>query len=223
MRYNLEFFGGRGAGSGGGLPTSFPSGGGGGSAPSGMDAQPGMEATAAEALGTRGRAMGITAAVQGANPLYDLGPEYQYNCQRCVIATEARMRGYDVEALPTYDNDMMPVQGRYLNNFVGANPVDIGGSTGRRIQANVESEMASYGDGSRAILRVGWRGGGAGHVINVVRRNGRTQYYDGQDGTRVDATALFNAISPRARTIVTRVDNLSFSDTVNEAVRPRRR
>ena len=223
MKINLQYFGGRGSSSGGGLKTSFPSGMGGGSAPKGMDAQPGMEPTTEAALGTRGRAMGVTAAVQGANPFYDMGAEYQYNCQRCVVATEARMRGYDVEALPTFDNDKMPSNGGYLTNFVDPNPVRISGSSGKRIQTQVENEMANYGDGSRAILRVGWRGGGSGHVLNVVQRNGKTQYYDGQNGTRVDATALFGAISTSQPTVVTRVDNLAFSSTANAAVRPRRK
>ena len=37
------------------------------------------------------------------NPNYNLGLEYQQNCQRCVPAYEMRMRGFDVIAKPVYD------------------------------------------------------------------------------------------------------------------------
>ncbi len=218
-KFNLQFFGGRGASSSS-LPMSFPSGGGGGNT-EGLDQQPGATATAAEALGQKGRAMNVTAAVSGANPNYDMGAEYQENCQRCIIATEARMRGYDVQALPTYDGDTMPSGGNYLENFVGAKTTTIKRSTAQANRNGVEKQMAEMGDGSRAVMAFNWKGGGSGHVINVVQKRGKTRYYDGQNGTEVSASHLFNAISTSRRGIdLTRVDNLAFSDTVNQAVRP---
>ena len=225
LRFNLTFFGGRGAGSGGGLPMSYPGGGGGRNRNSGpMDQAPGEMATAAEALGPQGRAMNITAAVSGANPYHDLGVEYQENCQRCVVATEARLRGYDVQALPTYDNDPMPYQNRYMTNFVLPNSQVINTirrTTARANQNEVESQMAGYGDGARAFMAFNWKGGG-GHVINVVQSRGRTRYYDGQNGTEVSASHLFGAISTSSQRGIqlTRVDNLQFSDTVNRSLRP---
>lgn len=221
MKYNLQFFGGRGAGSGGdsGLPTAYPQGGGGGGRPQGMDAAPGMMDTAAEALGEQGRPMNITNAVKDANPNYNLGAEYQYNCQRSIIATEARFRGYDVQALPTYDDDDMPHHLNYLQNFVNPNTVHVQRSTASANRNSIEAEMASYGNGSRAVMSFGWKGG-SGHVINVVQRNGRTSYYDGQTGEKYDAPSLFNAISRTTGIDITRVDNLGFSDTVNRSVRP---
>lgn len=222
MNYNLQFFGGRGAGSegDGGLPTAFPQGGRGANRPSNMDQLPGTENTAAEALGQQGRPMNLTNAVKDANPNYDLGPEYQFNCQRCIIATEARLRGYDVQALPTSSDDTMPNGLNYLSNFVNPNTTTISRTTARARQNSVESEMSSYGDGSRAVMSFGWSGGGSGHVINVVQRNGRTGYYDGQTGEKYDAGALFNAMSRSGNINLTRVDNLAFSDTVNRSVRP---
>lgn len=220
-KFNLQFFGGRGASSSNSLPMSFPEGGGGGGNSTGLDQQPGMMATAAEALGTQSKPMNVTAAVSGANPNHDLGPEYQENCQRCIIATEARMRGYDVQAMPTYDGDTMPSGGNYLENFVGAKTTTIKRSTAQANRNGVEKQMAEMGDGSRAVMAFNWKGGGAGHVINVVQKRGKTRYYDGQNGTEVSASHLFNAISTSRRGIdLTRVDNLAFSDTVNQAVRP---
>lgn len=222
IKFNLSFFGGRGASSGGdsGLPTAYPQGGGRSGRPENMDQLPGEMATATEALGTQGRAMSLTNAVRDANPNYDMGPEYQYNCQRCIVATEARLRGYDVQALPTSSDDTMPFGLNYLDNFVNPNPTRINRSTARANRNAVESEMAGFGDNSRAVMSFGWSGGGSGHVINVVRRNGRTGYYDGQTGEKYDAPSLFNAISRSSGITLTRVDNLQFSDTVNRSVRP---
>lgn len=222
LRYDLQFFGGRSAGSG--LPESSPSGGG-GNKPSGMDAQPGMAATAAEALGQKGRPMATTAAVSGANPFYSSGSEYQYNCQRAAVTTEARFRGYDVAALPTFDSDTMPSNNNYLDNFVGgrARMKTVKGKNSLQTQRNVEKEMASNGDGSRALIAIKWAQGSSGHVINAVQRNGKTYYYDGQNGTRVNAAALFKNISQSAGVRVTRVDDLPFSNMVNQTVRAKKR
>lgn len=222
ISYELQFFGGRGAGSG--LPESNPSGGG-PSAPSGMDAQPGMAASTAEALGPKGRPMSVDKAVGGANPFYSSGAEYQFNCQRAVGATEARFRGYDVQALPTFDNDTMPANNNYLDMFKGGRQAmqTIKGSTANSTQNKVEAAMSQHGDGSRAFMAVKWSRGDSGHVINVVQRNGKTHYYDGQDGTRVNAKSLYNAISKSVGVRLTRVDNLDFSDSANQILKAKGR
>ena len=218
IKLELQFFGGRGASSG--LPVSEPSGGGGPNGKGGLDAAPGMMDNAQDALGSQGRAMSVFRAVSGANPNYSMGREYRENCQRCVIATEARLRGYDVQALPTYDNDNMPVGTNYLTNFVGAKPLSIRHSTPSANRNDVEKQMANMGDGARATMSFSWSGARDGHVINVMQKNGKTKYYDGQNGTEVSASHLYNAISRSRDITLTRVDNLNFSDTVNAALRP---
>lgn len=219
LRTNLQLFGGRGSSSS--LPMNNNPGGGGGPSGANMDAQPGVMSTAEEALGEKGRPMSIYNAVNGANPLHNLGPEYQENCQRCVIATEARLRGYDVQALPTYNNDTMPMGDSYLSNFVGAKSTFINKTTPRANKNAVENEMAGMGSNARATMSFNWSGCESGHVLNVVRKNGRTRYYDGQTGSEVNGTALFNAMSKtRPAITLTRVDNLAFSSTVNQAVTP---
>lgn len=218
IKVDLQIFGGRGSSSG--LPISRPSGGGGGPTGGGLDAAPGMMATAEEALGNQGRPMGIVNAVKNANPNYNLGTEYQENCQRCVIATEARLRGYNVQALPTYDNDTMPSGTNYLNNFVGAKPMTVKHTTPNANRNDIEGKMADMGNGARATMSFQWSGGQSGHVINVVQRGGKTRYYDGQNGTEVSASHLYNAISNSKSITLTRVDNLQFSNSVNAALRP---
>ena len=190
-----------------------------GSRPGGMDFAPGKADTAAEALGPQGKPMSVTSAVKDANPLYNTGAEYQFNCQRCVIATEARMRGYDVQALPTYDGDSMPSHDAYLTNFENPQTSYIQHTTASANRNDVERQMAAMGNGARATMSFGWKGAYSGHVINVMQRNGKTKYFDGQDGTEVSPSHLFNAISNSSAISLTRVDNLAFSSTVNEAVR----
>ena len=206
------------------LPSAEPGGGGGGGGANiPLDAKPGAPDTLAEALGKKGRPMSTTKAVAGANPFFDgqFG-EYSENCQRAVIATEARFRGYDVIALPTYENDPYPINGTWKNFFKGAQTVSVGKTTPNATRKALEAEMAKYGNGARAIMRVQWKGKGAnGHVINVVQRNGKTYYYDGQIGAKYDKPELlFNAIRTKDTGLV-RVDNLEFSDEAREAFRTR--
>lgn len=219
--------GGRGANSG--IPVSNPGGGGGGGRGNKgpMDMMPGQPKTLEEALGKKGRPMSTRDAILKANPFYDTArttDEYNMNCQRAVIATEARFRGYDVIAQPTYDGDKAPLGDSWANNFVGAKVEDVGRTTANAARKALEEKMRGYGNGARAIMSVGWKGSRDGHVINVVQRGNNTYYYDGQNGSIVSPKALFNAIRTKATTIA-RVDNLDFSDAAKEAVRktPRNR
>lgn len=210
--------GGRGAGSS--IPTATPGGGGGGKP---MDAMPGNPDTLKEALGTKGRPMSMANAVLGANPFYDNSyGDYSENCQRAVIATEARLRGYNVIASPTYKDDPLPWGNNFAtHNFKNAQVKNIGKTTPQATQNAVEKQMAEYGNGSRAILAVQWKGRNAGgHVLNVVQRNGKTYYVDGQVGKQYTGKELFSAIKKgNSNTKLVRVDNLEFSDGARESVR----
>lgn len=210
--------GGRGAGSS--IPSAIPGGGGGGRN-SPMDQMPGQPASLAEALGTRGRPMSTDRAVLGANPYYNNGDnrEYSENCQRAVIATEARFRGYNVIAQPTYDGDTMPNGTNYANNFQGAKVQYISRTTANAATKDVENQMRQYGDGARAILGVEWKGRNAGgHVMNVIQRNGKTYVYDGQTGKQYKLRDVMKNSKTKNVELV-RVDNLQFSNQAREAVR----
>lgn len=211
--------GGRGADSG--IPTAVPGGGGGGGRGGKMDAFAGSPDTAQEALGKKGRPMATRDAVMNANPFFDKSyttAEYNMNCQRCVAALEARFRGYDVIAQATYDGDKMPRGNNYASNWENPQIIHIGKSRAASTQAAVEAQMKQWGDGSRAVLSVDWKGSRSGHVLNIVQRAGKTHYYDGQSGSILDPKALFKAAAP-SKTDIMRVDNLAFSSTVNDAVR----
>lgn len=214
------------------LPIGHPGGGGSGGKWSGT---PNTLApnTLREALGQKGRPMSMMKAAEGANPYFDKTGTYReftFNCQRCVVANEARRRGYDVVAQPTYEGDKMGaaayvnpntgVRNSYwMGSFQGAKPEKVGKTTATATQRALESKMAEYGNGSRAVMQVQWKGGN-GHVISVERKGGKTYYVDPQDGTRYRPKDLFGAIKPRS-TQITRVDNLKFSDRAKKMVETR--
>lgn len=223
---NLQFFGGRGASSS--LPTIHPSGGGGDSdAP--WSTTPNIQSpdTMSEALGKQGRALSINEAVRGANPYYDGSyREFSENCQRAVIAYEARRRGYKVTAQPTYEGDKLPTMAHmnkdgtwnshWMGAFRGAKTEKVGASTAKKAQQNTEAKMKEYGNGSRAIMRVQWKDGG-GHVLNVENKNGKILYVDAQVGGKYTAKELFGQIKTGTTQLV-RTDNLKFSSRVKNSV-----
>ena len=108
VKFNLQTFGGRGSSSGSGLPTATPNGNAPGNSKGQWSNAPNVQGpeTLREALGNKGRPMSIEKAVLGANPYYDGSyKEFSENCQRAVVAYEARRRGYDVTAQPTFQGD----------------------------------------------------------------------------------------------------------------------
>lgn len=222
MKLNLQFFGGRGAR----LPTAHPSGGG-DSGKAEWTTTPNVNSpqTLRQAMGTRGRAMSMEKAASGANPYYDgTYREFSENCQRAVVAYEARRRGYNVTAQPTYKGDTLPQsnvagkgQDRWQGAFQGAKAEKVGAKNAIKVQQNVENKMKEYGDGSRAVLTVQWKKGNSGHALNVERKNGKTHYVDAQIGRKYNPKELFGVVKPNSVKIV-RTDNLKFSDRAKKSV-----
>lgn len=160
-----------------------------------------------EALGDKGKPMGMSRASAGTNPHYS--PEfeaYKANCQRCVLAYEARRRGYDVTALPTYSGDLLPYSRDYLKALSNPKTVDTGKSV-RKIQ----SQMKQYGSGSRAIIRVA--NGHDGHVFIAENIGGKISYVDPQTNERFSKLSLkYVSVSS-----VTRIDNQQFTEYARHA------
>lgn len=222
--------GGRGSGSGG-IPTGHP-GGGGGNKPEYQQNAVGFQPydTLKDALGEKGKPMGEARATLDANPhhSYDYG-DFSLNCQRCVVAYEARRRGYDVTAQPSYEGDTMGSQvytnprtkvhtNRWMGAFQGAKPERTGGSADpAKAQAKFENKLASYGEGARGIMQVQWADGSGGHVLNVEYRNGKVHYNDAQVGVKYTGKELFRKIKTRDTQLV-RTDNLRFSNRAKDMV-----
>lgn len=227
VRMDLQYFGGRGSSSGGSssLPLAHPTGGAvNDNAPWANSPNVQNPQTLREALGTKGRPMSMADAVRGANPYYDgTYREFSENCQRAVIAYEARRRGYNVTAQPTYQGDKLPEasvngkgNGRWQGAFQNAKRENVAGRNAQQVQNNIESKMKEYGNGARAIVRVQWKNGG-GHVFNVERQNGKTHYVDAQIGARYKPSEVLGMAKPSSVALV-RTDNLKFSDRAKKSI-----
>lgn len=181
-----------------------------------------------EALGEKGRPLSIGNAVMGANPYFDptfTYAEFNQNCNRCVVAYEARRRGYDVVAQPTYEGDDFgnrvyapdgTVNARWQGAFQGAKTDMVGGQSANDVITNINGKMKEWGNGSRAVVGVDWKGGG-GHVFNVERQSGRSYFVDAQSGEIYDPKQVFAQVNPQSVRLV-RTDNLRFSNRAMRAV-----
>lgn len=184
-----------------------------------------VPATLKEALGEKGEPMSMRQAYKGANPHYSTEySEYSFNCQRCV-AYELRRRGYDVTALPTYKGDILPRNvtannGIWMGAFQGAKATSVGARTAKGAISNISSQMGKWGDGSRAVVRVGWKGSRSGHVFNVENRSGRMYYVDAQTGDRVNINQYMGMAVTSSVELV-RTDNLRISERARKSVTSR--
>ncbi len=193
---------------------------------------------AAGALGPKGRPATPLDAASRVNPNYAKGRQWKQNCQRCVVAYELQRQGYDVEARErVFKND--PVfsvrNGSVFVRFGKRDAMDLGvpafkgqkwekpGPRERRsaktVMADIDAKMSGWGDGSRAIVAVAWKRGGA-HVFIAERINGATRYIDPQSG-RMDASTHFNSAMPSS-VHISRVDNLRpVNSIIGEYVKKR--
>lgn len=161
------------------------------------------------------------------NPRYSEGLEWQINCQRCVGAYEMRRRGYDVTAKPRPmlngvpdPTDELPnrnAQGGWPKMFENATLEKCSSDSGANTKKKVETLMQSYGDGSRAIVRVQFQKkyGGGGHVFIAEQRNGATVFIDPQTGS-TDCSRYFPMVK-KNETYCMRIDDKKFTDLIKEA------
>lgn len=184
--------------------------------------------TLRQALGTRGQAKTMGDAMLGSNPNYSGDyREFSHNCQRVVVAYEARRRGYDVTAQPTYDGDKLGqvaytdtkngvARGRWTGAFQNAKYNNVSAKNEQGVLNNIDSQMKNFGEGSRGVVQIFYKNGG-GHVFNVERKNGKTQYIEAQTGKVKDfAKTLKNVKTDKVALV--RTDNLKFSDRAKNFV-----
>lgn len=111
---------------------------------------------------------------------------FTYNCQRCVPTWEATRRGYPVTVCP-YDADSNGpnlANGRFVTSmWKDEQRVSFHNTAQKPFRKNVEEQMAAWGDGARAEVRVAWKGAnGSGHVFVAEQVNGKTVFIDPQSG-----------------------------------------
>lgn len=168
---------------------------------------PTIPSTLKEALGEKGKPMSMAAASAGTNPHYSpFYDAYSSNCQRAVLAYEARRRGYDVTALPTYNGDMLTYGRDYMKALSNPNTVNTGKSVRK-----IEAQMKSYGDKSRAIITVSRSGNG--HSFIAENHNGKISYIDPQTNEKYSGLSLSHVTDSS----VMRVDNQKFTEYAKNA------
>lgn len=173
-------------------------------------------------LGRRGKSATMEDALKAANPHYAEGKEWQYNCQRVVFAYEMQRRGYDVEAKPRlFDgSDRLPygdAPGGWKDVMTGMEQVNM---PSRNTIDKMDAQMAKWGDGARAIVRIRWKGNRGGHVFVAEQVNGVTHYIDPQPGKAININHYMdNAI--KGRTELLRMDKATPTDLLEKCVKRR--
>lgn len=142
---------------------------------------------------------------------YDLGDEYQDNCQRCVPAYVAQQKGYDVQAKPVLSDD------DYLKKHpydVYDDPYVITNSS----QQEIMDKMKVWGDGAIAQIVLGWKssGGIIGHTFAAKQISGETHFFDPQNGD-TDVSYYFDEAEPGSISFC-RADNQTFTSRINDCV-----
>lgn len=150
--------------------------------------------------------------LQWVNMNYKSGAmEWTENCQRCVMATEMMMRGYDVEARPTAKNDVYSLFLMHNEQFKGQQWTarEELGKTKKTVLKNIVEMVKSWGDGARGMVVLRWQGTAWGHILNVVNRGGEVLFVDGQNSKieEANSTQWWQYTKP-SYTRISRVDNL---------------
>lgn len=133
---------------------------------------------------------------------------YRTNCQTCVVANEARRRGYDVEATPktkgsqnerlSYRTNLAwidPTTGKHPDyaRYDGAGKDDFLGRpipTQKRCMEWLTRE-GTIEDGSRYTMEFSWKGrGNSGHIVSIERTEGGLRMYDPQCGRTYDEDGI---------------------------------
>ena len=185
----------------------------------------------------RGRDMTFTEADSGnVNPNYEECNGFQCNCQTCVVVFEARLRGYDVEAMPYRQNSNADKLAEHTNlawlTPEGKHPSYV-------FDVNANSPNAVYNfisqtvkPGERYTMEGNWKGCyGSGHIISVFREDsGNLVFYDPQTNNCYNERSIKENFLNRMQKGNTentavkllRIDNLAFdkpfvSDIVRRA------
>lgn len=171
-----------------------------------------------------------------ANPNFNQGGGYMTNCQTCVVAYEARLRGFDVQAKP---NDRTGKTAELSRN---TNDAWIDPATGKAVEPfkysqNQGAEIPTTAkqcrkwlndkvqDGARYTFSFGWKGrGNTGHIISVDKDSrGHLRMYDPQNGKtlnskevdtllgRIRYTRTIAGIKYKTSPNLLRVDNKQFN------------
>lgn len=124
-----------------------------------------------------------------ANPLYRIEPGNDINCQSCVVAYEARIRGYDVMARANHNNPIVMQVARKTNLAW------LDATTRQNLSYITDTDKVYTAktylkwlhehleEGARYTLEFGWKGRSRMcHIISAKIKNGKIIFYDPQIG-----------------------------------------
>ena len=152
---------------------------------------------------------------------------YTTNCQRCVVAFEAKMQGYDVEALPNSGGDEYPRNYNWLK-FFGKNVTDIVTPNGRTVRnptvksttGRILSKMGEWGENSRAVLTFSWKDRDFGHVVSLVNTSKGVKIFDPQTGRQSSFEGLLGRVNLKSTKLVRTDDSNLNNPYIKDAVKP---
>lgn len=160
------------------------------------------------------------------NPNYNPNVRaYSYNCQRCVTTYEARRRGLDVTAKPTFNGDLLPLGYNFLDAYKDGrqNVVQCSARLPATARRNVENTVLNAPEGARFIVRIGHRrNSSSGHVFIAEKHGGIVEYIDPQlhnDPRQLNAATHWNWASGQ-KCWCLRIDNLEFTAILTDICKP---
>lgn len=152
------------------------------------------------------------------NPNYEKGLiGYDTNCQTCVVAFEARKRGYDVRALPNLRNGYIrDLSKNPLQAYENAGTWDLNNSVHKAFGEHYSQVDDYMKEGQRYVIRWKWATKNVGHIITCFKENGKSVYYDPQTGSKMEYSAFYTNyvkyMDKGEQFSLKRVDNLKFND-----------
>lgn len=170
----------------------------------------------------------LAADLKKVNPNYNKSDAYRMNCSHCVIATELRRRGYDVEATGINNTcgEDLPFFKSFFKNIdlhnVQKNKRQSGETISdfqKRSVRDLGSTLEKYGNGARGFIAMNYQcnPSGGGHVLSWEIINGKARFYDGQDGSIDAVPFLEKTIYPNSCHYI-RLDNLEIRPQILDEV-----
>ena len=92
----------------------------------------------------------------------------------------------------------------------------------RNTIAKMDEQMAKWGNGARAIVRVAWKGNRSGHVFVAEQINGQTHYIDPQVGRYINIKHYMDE-AIKGKTELLRMDKATPTQLLEKAVQRRRK
>jgi len=157
--------------------------------------------------------------LKGTNPNFDrkmpdylrgTKQDYKYNCTNCVVAYDARKKGWNVTAASYGDNKKLAAGDNVFTAWVGREPTKASGSG----YEDIISEMENYKNGSYMVVSITKPKSifkdEDGHVFIAEKRDGKVLFVDPQSAS-IYTKNVFKTVE-EGGTLYMRVDDLEISD-----------